>query len=54
MIRLIIWSAIFYAGYQIGMHGFDEFASSIDIEEFTDSFSDVIASIEDIVEKVKG
>ena len=54
MIRLIIWIAIFYAGYQIGMHGFDEFASSIDIEEFTDSFSDVIASIEDIVEKVKG
>ena len=54
MIRLIIWSAIFYSGYQIGMHGFDEFASSIDIEAFTDTFSDVIASIEDIVEKVKG
>ena len=54
MIRLIIWIAIFYSGYQIGMHGFDDFVSSIDIEEFTDSVNDMLASLEDIVDKMKG
>lgn len=54
MIKLIIMIAIFYAGYQIGMNGFDEFMSSLDIDRILNSVSDMIAWVDEIVEKMRG
>lgn len=54
MIKLIIMIAIFYAGYQIGMNGFDEFMSSIDSDRILNSVSDMIAWVDEIVEKMRG
>jgi hypothetical protein len=54
MLKIIIMIAIFYAGYQIGMNGFDQFMSSIDIDRIVNSVSDMIAWVDKIVEKMRG
>ncbi len=54
MIRLIIICAIFYAGYQIGTQGFDQFMSSINIDGILNSVSGAIAWLDSIVQSMKG
>ena len=54
MIRLIITCAIFYAGFQIGTQGFDEFMSTINLDNILNSVSTAIAWLDSIVQSMKG
>jgi len=54
MIKIIIMFAIFYAGYQIGTEGLDEFMSSLDFEKILDSVSETIAWLDDVVDRMRG
>jgi hypothetical protein len=49
MIRLIIIVAIFYAGYQIGMNGYEDFISSINIQGIEKKLSNLFASIGNLI-----
>jgi|TARA_R110002153_G_scaffold110483_1_gene251775 hypothetical protein len=54
MIRLIIIGAIFYAGYQVGMNGYEEFISSINLENIGNSISNLFARMDNIISNLKG
>ncbi len=54
MIRLIIICAIFYAGYQIGTQGFDQFMSSLNVDSILNSVSGAIAWLDSIVQSMRG
>ena len=54
MIRLIIICAIFYAGFQIGTQGFDQFIASLNADRILNSVSSAIAWLDSIVQSMRG
>ena len=54
MIRLIIISAIFYAGYQIGTQGNDLFMSPLNIDSILNTVSGALAWLDSIVQSMRG
>ena len=54
MIRLRIICAIFYAGYQIGTQGYDQFRSTLNIDSILNSVSGAIAWLDSIVQSMRG
>ena len=54
MIRLIIICAIFYAGYQIGTQGYDQFMSSLNVDSILNSVSGAIAWLDSVVHSMRG
>ena len=54
MIRLIIICAIFYAGYQIGTQGYDQFMSTLNVDSILNSWSGAIAWLDSIVQSMRG
>ena len=49
MIKLIIIGAIFYAGYQIGADGYENFISSIDLQGIETKLSNLFAGIGNLI-----
>ena len=54
MIRLIIIWAIFYAGFQIGTQGVDQFVASLNADRILNSVSSAIAWLDSIVQSMRG
>ena len=54
MIKLIIIGAIFYAGYQIGANGYEEFVSSINLQGIEEKLSTLFAGIGNLISNFKG
>ena len=53
MIRSIILVAIFYAGYQIGVNGYEDFISSINLRNIGESISDLFARLDTFIDNLK-
>ena len=53
MFRLIILIAIFYAGYQIGVNGYEDFISSFNLRNIGESISDLFARLDTFIDNLK-
>ena len=53
MIRLIIIVAIFYAGYQIGVNGYEDFISSINLRNIGENISNLFARLDTFIDNFK-
>ena len=53
MFKLIIIGAIFYAGYQIGADGYENFISSIDLQGIETKLSKLFAGIGNLINNLK-
>ena len=53
MFRIIILVALFYAGYQIGVNGYEDFISSINLRNIGESISDLFARLDTFIDNFK-